>query len=143
MYYFLSYAFLLLSGNNYPVDCLVFIRIISSQCFYPDKFFNRWLCHSNSCNVYRREFEVPSLNFAGQMHKWRLSGLLQKGCERSHATLLDDLALALRFILVTARARLVSHFFSLAHAFTSLIAGTLKLLGERHLILLAFEILTK
>ncbi|XP_046659884.1 uncharacterized protein LOC124353884 isoform X2 [Homalodisca vitripennis] len=76
----------------------------------------------------RGEFEVPSLNFAGQTHKWRLSGLLQKGCERSRAALLDDLALALRFVLVTARARLTSHFFSLAQAAKSLLSGTVKLL---------------
>lgn len=76
----------------------------------------------------RGEFEVPSLNFPGQTHKWRLSGLLQKGRERTRATLLDDLALALRFILVTARARLVSHFFSVTQAIKALLTGTLKLL---------------
>lgn len=58
----------------------------------------------------RGEFEVESINFPGQVHKWQLSQLLQKGTERSHDSLLSDLALALRFLIVTARGRL---FFSL------------------------------
>lgn len=43
-----------------------------------------------------REFEVPSLNFPGQVHRWRLSGLLQSGVLNTHEALLSDLALALR-----------------------------------------------
>nr|XP_024217346.1 uncharacterized protein LOC106677266 isoform X2 [Halyomorpha halys] len=76
----------------------------------------------------RGEFEVPSLNFPGQVHRWRLSGLLQRGVLNTHEALLSDLALALRFIIVTAKARLVSHFFSLTQALASLITGFLKLL---------------
>nr|CAD7571824.1 unnamed protein product [Timema californicum] len=74
------------------------------------------------------EFEVESLNFPGQVHKWLLSQLLQKGTERSRDSLLNDLALALRFIIVTAKGRLVSHFFSLYQAVRSLVTGLLKLL---------------
>lgn len=77
-----------------------------------------------------REFEVESLNFAGQVHKWRLSQLLQKGTERSQESLLNDLALALRFIIVTARGRLFSHFFSLYKALRALLTGLLRLLGK-------------
>ena len=39
---------------------------------------------------------MESLNFAGQVHRWRLSELLQKGTERSFLTYQDDLALSLR-----------------------------------------------
>lgn len=78
----------------------------------------------------RSEFEVASLNFPGQHHKWRLSEFLQKGRERSRDTLLDDLAFGLRFLVVTARARLVSHFFSLLQSTRSFMEGVLKLLGK-------------
>ncbi|KDR19062.1 hypothetical protein L798_06418, partial [Zootermopsis nevadensis] len=74
------------------------------------------------------EFEVESLNFTGQVHKWQLSQLLQKGTERSQESLLNDLALALRFIIVTAKGRLSSHFFSLYEALRALLTGLLRLL---------------
>ena len=35
------------------------------------------------------EFEVKSKNFPGQVHRWRLTLLLQKGTERAHETLLN------------------------------------------------------
>lgn len=73
---------------------------------------------------------MDSLNFPGQVHKWRLSQLLQKGTERSRESLLNDVALALRFLLVTARARFISHFFSVSQSLRSLLAGLLRLLGE-------------
>lgn len=76
----------------------------------------------------RGEFEVESLNFAGQVHKWQLSQLLQKGTERTQESLLNDLALALRFLIVTARGRLFSHFFSLYEALRALLTGLLRLL---------------
>jgi hypothetical protein len=73
---------------------------------------------------------VESLNFAGQVHKWQLSQLLQKGTERSQESLLNDLALALRFIIVTAKGRLFSHFFSFYEALRALLTGLLRLLGK-------------
>ncbi|KAL0279520.1 UNVERIFIED_CONTAM: hypothetical protein PYX00_001058 [Menopon gallinae] len=76
----------------------------------------------------RGEFEVDSLNFPGQVHKWRLSELLQKGTEKSRDSLLCDLSLALRFIIVTARGRLFSHYFSVLQAFKALFNGLLRLL---------------
>jgi len=75
-----------------------------------------------------REFEVESLNFPGQQHRWKLSQLLQKGSENSRSSLLDDLALALRFIFVTARGRIFSHFFSIKQAAKALLAGLLRIL---------------
>ncbi|XP_066153534.1 uncharacterized protein [Euwallacea fornicatus] len=76
----------------------------------------------------RGEFEVESLNFPGQQHRWRLSQLLQKGIENSRNSLLDDLALALRFIFVTARERIFSHFFSFKEAVRALISGLVRIL---------------
>lgn len=76
--------------------------------------------------LYSREFVVPSLNFPGQTHKWQLSPFLQKGTERSHETLFCDLALAARFVVVTAKSRIVSHFFSVETSAHSFIRGLLK-----------------
>lgn len=77
-----------------------------------------------------REFEVDSINFAGQTHRWRLSGLLQRGRDRRRETLLKDLALATRFLVVTAKARLVSHCFSISQSLKALLTGLLRLLGK-------------
>lgn len=71
---------------------------------------------------------MESLNFPGQQHKWKLSQLLQKGTEKSHDSLLDDLALSLRFIFVTAKGRIVSHFFSVTQALKGLLQGLLRIL---------------
>ncbi|XP_057659864.1 uncharacterized protein LOC130896097 isoform X1 [Diorhabda carinulata] len=73
-------------------------------------------------------FEVESLNFPGQKHKWKLSQFLQKGLLNSNDSLLNDLALAVRFIVVTAKGRLVSHFFSVSRAASALLAGFLRIL---------------
>lgn len=73
------------------------------------------------CICIHREFDVPSLHFSGQVHKWRLSQLLQKGTLRAHDSFLSDLALAARFVVVTARARIFSHFFSVVHAAQALL----------------------
>ncbi|XP_049817861.1 uncharacterized protein LOC109609412 isoform X1 [Aethina tumida] len=76
----------------------------------------------------RGEFEVESLNFPGQQHRWRLSQLLQKGTEKSRNSLLNDLALALRFVFVTAKNRIFSHFFSVSQAAKALLTGFLRIL---------------
>lgn len=70
----------------------------------------------------RGEFEVPSLNFPGQMHRWRLSQFLQKGSERTRDSLLSDLALSARFLVITAKGRLSGPFFSIAHAARALLS---------------------
>lgn len=92
------------------------------------------LIKDSSC----REFEVDSINFAGQTHRWRLSGLLQRGRDRRRDALLTDLALATRFLVVTARARLISHCFSVSQSFKALITGLLRLLGEQFTSFLRF-----
>lgn len=74
------------------------------------------------------EFEVPSLNFPGQVHLWKLSQFLQKGSEPTGETLLGDLALAAQFIVITARARVIGHFFSVKEAAKAFIAGLMKLI---------------
>lgn len=71
---------------------------------------------------------MPSLNFAGQVHRWRLSQFLQKGYLRAHTSLLSDLALAARFIIVTGKLRISGHFFSVAHALRAWARGVLRLL---------------
>jgi len=58
------------------------------------------------------EFEVESVQFAGQKHTWRLSQLLQKGSARSTQTLRRDLAKALTLIVVTAKEYLIGDIFS-------------------------------
>ena len=41
------------------------------------------------------QFQVDSLEFPGQKHKWLLTQLLLKGKNKAHETLLDDLAKSL------------------------------------------------
>jgi len=77
---------------------------------------------------------VASINFSGQTHKWRLTEWLQKGTERNRETLLDDLAFSLQFLLVTGRARLFSHFFSIAESIKAILIGVIKLIGTNELI---------
>lgn len=76
----------------------------------------------------RGEFEVPSLNFTGQMHRWRLSQFLQKGSERTRDSLLSDLSMSARFLVISAKGRMFGHFFSIAHAARALLHGLIKLL---------------
>nr|XP_045593779.1 uncharacterized protein LOC123755315 isoform X1 [Procambarus clarkii] len=73
------------------------------------------------------EFEVESLHFPGQTHRWQVSGWLQKGCEKAHNSLLDDIALALSLIVVTAKNRLSSPLFSLSNSLHSVWQGILML----------------
>lgn len=58
---------------------------------------------------------MDSINFPGQVHCWRLSELLQKGSERTRDTLLNDLALAARLIIVTAKGTYQEFSFSVSH----------------------------
>lgn len=70
-----------------------------------------------------REFDVASLNFPGQVHRWRLSQLLQKGYLRAQDSLLRDLAMAARFIVITAMTRISGHFFSIVQSARALLRG--------------------
>lgn len=74
------------------------------------------------------EFEVDSLNFKGQVHRWRLSNLLQKGSQNAQNTLFNDLALSLRLLIITARNRFISPFFSVSQSFKGIGRGFVKLL---------------
>ncbi|XP_018330268.1 uncharacterized protein LOC108740446 isoform X2 [Agrilus planipennis] len=74
------------------------------------------------------EFEVDSLNFPGQQHRWKLSEFLQKGTVRSRDSLLNDLAIALRLLLITSKGRIVSHFFSVRQALKALLQGFLRII---------------
>lgn len=98
---------------NHPVIFLFLLSDIIKIYFY---YFHRF-----------SEFEVPSLNFPGQVHVWKLSQFLQKGSEPSRETLLGDLALAAQFIVITSRARIIGHFFSVKEAAKALLSGMLKL----------------
>ncbi|XP_064104875.1 uncharacterized protein LOC135214466 isoform X2 [Macrobrachium nipponense] len=73
------------------------------------------------------EFEVESLHFPGQSHRWQVSGWLQKGCEKAHDSLLNDVALALSLIVVTAKNRISSPLFSLSQSLHSIWQGMLML----------------
>ena len=79
------------------------------------------------------------------MHRWRLSQFLQKGSERANDSLLSDLALAARFIVVTAKARLFGHFFSIANAVHAFLNGLIKLIDiivgmYRHLFINSYKL---
>ncbi|XP_074099056.1 uncharacterized protein LOC141527456 [Cotesia typhae] len=106
------------------------LESIRERGLHKDKYGKPKKLNATQLESIRRcgEFEVDSINFTGQTHRWRLSGLLQRGRDRRRETLLKDLALATRFIVVTARARLVSHCFSISQALKALLTGLLRLL---------------
>lgn len=67
---------------------------INQRILFSFKYFSSALCCLFNNALYTflshcREFDVDSLNFPGQVHKWRLTQLLQKGSLRAHNTLLD------------------------------------------------------
>ncbi|XP_076160274.1 uncharacterized protein LOC143143176 isoform X1 [Ptiloglossa arizonensis] len=106
------------------------LESISKRGFQKEKYGKPKKLNATQLESIRRcgEFEVDSINFAGQTHRWRLSGLLQRGRDRRRDALLRDLALATRFLVVTAKARLVSHCFSISQSLKALLTGLLRLL---------------
>ncbi|KAF5280931.1 hypothetical protein FQA39_LY17937 [Lamprigera yunnana] len=106
------------------------LESIRERGLHKDKYGKPKRLNSQQLESIRRlgQFEVESLNFPGQQHCWKLSQLLQKGNERSRHSLLNDLALVLRFLVVTAKGRLISHFFSVSEAIKALIKGLLRIL---------------
>ncbi|XP_071579554.1 uncharacterized protein [Temnothorax nylanderi] len=106
------------------------LESIRERGLHKDKYGKPKKLNATQLESIRRcgEFEVDSINFAGQTHRWRLSGLLQRGRDRRRDALLTDLALATRFLVVTAKARLVSHCFSVSQSFKALLTGLLRLL---------------
>ncbi|XP_049281969.1 uncharacterized protein LOC125763166 isoform X1 [Anopheles funestus] len=105
------------------------LRSLRERGLQKDKFGKpkKLNCEQLETIQFTGEFEVPSLNFPGQVHRWQLSQFLQKGSERTRDSLLSDLALSARFIVITAKERLTGHFFSFAHAFRALLQGFIKL----------------
>lgn len=77
---------------------------------------------------YDRVFSVPSLNFPGQEHRWKLSEFLQKGYLRTRESLLNDLALAAQLIFMTARNRAVGDFLSFSKSTRALVNGVILLI---------------
>ncbi|XP_015590720.1 uncharacterized protein LOC107265616 isoform X2 [Cephus cinctus] len=106
------------------------LESIRERGLHKDKYGKPKKLNATQLESIRRcgEFEVDSINFAGQTHRWRLSALLQRGRDRRYEVLLRDLALATRFLVVTARARLVSHCFSVSQSLRALLTGLLRLL---------------
>lgn len=74
------------------------------------------------------EFEVDSLEFPGQKHRWILTQLLIKGKTKSHSTLLDDLANALYLMVVIARHCLIGKYFSVLQSLNGWSVGIMNLL---------------
>ncbi|KOX81282.1 hypothetical protein WN51_00190 [Melipona quadrifasciata] len=106
------------------------LESISKRGFQKEKYGKPKKLNATQLESIRRcgEFEVDSINFAGQTHRWKLSGLLQRGRDRRRDALLRDLALATRFLVVTAKARLVSHCFSVSQSLKALLTGLIRLL---------------
>ncbi|KAH3866809.1 hypothetical protein DPMN_029932, partial [Dreissena polymorpha] len=76
----------------------------------------------------RGQFDVPSFNFPGQSHTWRVTRLLQKGTQNANDSLLGDMALALRLLIITAKNRFISNTFSLSQSLKSWGTGVWKLM---------------
>ncbi|XP_026671760.1 uncharacterized protein LOC108627846 isoform X2 [Ceratina calcarata] len=106
------------------------LESIGKRGFQKEKYGKPKKLNATQLESIRRcgEFEVDSINFTGQTHRWRLSGLLQRGRDRRRDALLRDLALATRFLVVTAKARLVSHCFSISQSLKAFLTGLLRLL---------------
>ena len=67
-------------------------RPLSATCFaavYVDSFELELCKVVQACAAVDSEFEVNSLNFPGQVHRWRLTQLLQKGTVRAQDSLLN------------------------------------------------------
>ncbi|CAF4248511.1 unnamed protein product, partial [Rotaria sordida] len=58
------------------------------------------------------EFEVNSVHFPGQHHRWRLSKLLQSGIQTANDVFYKELSWALYMLIIYARDRVTSNCFS-------------------------------
>ncbi|CAF4984027.1 unnamed protein product [Rotaria sp. Silwood1] len=58
------------------------------------------------------EFEVNSIHFPGQRHRWRLSNLLQSGIQPANEVLYKELSWALYMLIIYALDRIISNCFS-------------------------------
>ena len=74
------------------------------------------------------EFEVDSMNFPGQKHKWRLHKMLQLGYERSNQGFYKDISKALYLLIVTAKRRFYAKRFSLLQSLKAWKIGITRLI---------------
>ncbi|CAF4238218.1 unnamed protein product, partial [Rotaria sp. Silwood2] len=58
------------------------------------------------------EFEVNSIHFSGQRHRWRLSKLLQSGIQTANEVLYKELSWAVYMLIIFAQDRVFSNCFS-------------------------------
>ncbi|CAF0780260.1 unnamed protein product [Adineta ricciae] len=58
------------------------------------------------------EFQVASIHFPGQHHRWRLSKLLQSGVQKANEKLFKELSWAVYMFIIFARDRVFSNTFS-------------------------------
>ena len=77
--------------------------------------------------IFQSEFEVKSIHFPGQTHKWRLARWLQLGYEKSNEYFFQNLATALRLLIITAKDRIISNKFSLVAGAKSMYKGSVRL----------------
>lgn len=72
---------------------------------------------------------MPSINFNGQQHTWRLNPLLQKGSEVAMDSFLNTLAWSAAIINLTASERFTGDIFSVKQSIHSLRIGIHRFLG--------------
>ncbi|KAH3757038.1 Mariner Mos1 transposase [Pelomyxa schiedti] len=71
----------------------------------------------------KAEFDVPSVNFPGQFHLWKLSRLVQTGHERVNGALVGSMAAALRVVVVWMPNRIIGNFFSVKNGIKNILRG--------------------
>ncbi len=94
---------------------------------------------------FRREFEVESIHFPGQRHRWRLSKLLQSGVQTANEKLFkvrfirdinsfkyffQELSWAVYMLIIFARDRVFSNCFSFKSTLRSWKQGFVSLIGQ-------------
>ncbi|CAF4278016.1 unnamed protein product, partial [Rotaria sordida] len=76
------------------------------------------------------EFEVNSVHFPGQHHRWRLSKLLQSGIQTANDVFYKELSWALYMLIIHARDRVTSNCFSFNATLRSWKQGFVSLIGR-------------
>ncbi|CAF0965041.1 unnamed protein product [Rotaria magnacalcarata] len=74
------------------------------------------------------EFEVHSIHFPGQSHRWKLSKLLQSGVQPANDALFKELSWAVYMLMIFARDRVLSNCFSFKAVLRSWKAGFVSLI---------------
>ena len=87
-----------------------------------------------------RQFNVPSVNFPGQTHVWKLNTFFQKGIDTAREEYLDGIAFALRFVVVFAPRLLTGESLSAKDALRSIKTDIVELLGKWRLLYSCNEI---